>query len=136
MPNFTDLMTCDLIRQTDPDLENAYMATGVRSADSIVRRQSMIMHGQVNHKAKKFAAIFDYKKADMLRDLEQAKICLPIDYEWFGRSFDGIDYRFTSVIKEKAPEDFERIKEAFPMVGMDLLRMQWREEYHNQEGTA
>ena len=136
LPHFTDWHTCDLIRQTDPALKNAYQANGVRSADSIVRRQSMIKHGQVNHKDMKYFPVFDYKKEDMIRELEAAKIALPIDYEWFGRSFDGIDYRYTSVLKEKAPEDFERIKQAFPMIELDILRMQWRAEYHAERGAV
>ena len=135
LPHFTDWHTCDLIRQTDPALEKAYMATGVRSADSIVRRQAMIKHGQTNHKDMKFFPVFDYKKEDMIRELEASGIALPIDYEWFGRSFDGIDYRFTSVLKEKAPEDFELIRQAFPLVELDLLRMQWRAEYHAERGA-
>ena len=42
---------------------------------------------------------------------------LPVDYEMFGRSFDGIDYRFISPIKERFPDDYARILEWFPMAG-------------------
>jgi len=124
-----------LVRATDPELEDAYQASGVRSADSIVRRQSMLKHGQINHKARRWYPAFDYLKADMIRELDAAQIALPIDYEWFGRTFDGIDHRFTSVVKEKSPEDFERIKLAFPLVEMDILRQQYRREHH-EGGTA
>jgi len=126
-----------LARATDPDLDNAYQASGVRSADSIVRRQSMLKHGQINHKARRWYPAFDYKKEDMVRELDAAQIALPIDYKWFGRTFDGIDYRFTSVIKEKSPEDYERIKLVFPMVELDILRQQYRREYHaSREGKV
>lgn len=120
----------ELVRHTDTGLDMAYQATGVRSADSIVRRQAMTKYGQVTHNKKRYYPIFDYKKEDMLRELDKANIALPIDYEWFGRSFDGIDYRFTSVLKEKSPEDYERIKAAFPLVELDILRQQYRREYH------
>ncbi len=124
-----------LVRATDPALENAYQASGVRSADSIVRRQSMLKHGQVNHKARRWYPVFDYKKEDMVRELDAAQIALPIDYEWFGRTYDGLDYRFTSVIKEKSPVDYERIKEAFPLVELDILRHEYRREYHERSAT-
>ena len=131
--SFTYFEINSMIRSTDDELINAYQATGVRSADSIVRRTSMIKHGQVNHKDMRFFPVFDYKKDDMLRELEAANIALPIDYEWFGRSFDGIDYRFTSVIKENAPDDYDRIVKAFPLVELDILRQQYRAEYHAEE---
>lgn len=135
LPNFSDENICDLIRMTDPQLVNSYHATGVRSADSIVRRQAIIKHGPINHKAKKFFPVYDYKKEDMMRELEGSGIALPIDYEWFGRSFDGIDYRFTSVLKEKAPEDYEKIRQAFPLVELDILKNQYRAEYHAERGA-
>ena len=136
LAKFDDGDVCRLIRQTDPELANAYQATGVRSADSIVRRQTMMKHGQVNHKTMKFYPVFDYKKEDMVRELEASEIALPIDYEWFGRSFDGLDYRFTSVLKEKAPRDYARLQEAFPLLELDSLRMQYRKEYHTRGGIA
>jgi len=129
LPNFSDKDICALVRRTDRELAGAYLANGVRSADSIVRRNAILKHGSVNHKAKKFMPVYDYKKEDMLRELKAAGIALPIDYEWFGRSFDGIDYRFTSVIKEKSPADYDRIKAAFPMVEMGILKYQYRAEY-------
>ena len=57
---------------------------------------------------------------------------MPIDYEWFGRTYDGIDYRFTSVLKEKSPADYERVKAAYPLVEVDIMRMKYREEYYNE----
>lgn len=123
-----------LVRATDPELAGAYQASGVRSADSIVRRQSILKNGPVNHNARRWYPVYDYKKADMVKALDEAGIYLPIDYEWFGRTYDGLDYRFTSVIKEKSPEDYERIKETFPLVELDILRQVYRREYH--EGRA
>lgn len=66
---------------TDKELDGAYQASGVRSADSIARRQSTIKHGQVNHKARRWYPVFDYKKEDMVRELDAAQISLPIDYK-------------------------------------------------------
>ena len=47
---------------------------------------------------------------------------LPIDYKWFGRSFDGIDYRFISKLRLHSPEDYERILEWFPLADLDIFR--------------
>ena len=47
---------------------------------------------------------------------------LPCDYEWFGRSFDGIDKRFTKVLKDKAPDDYATLLEWFPLLEVDHVR--------------
>ena len=47
---------------------------------------------------------------------------LPIDYEMFGKSFDGLDYRFLKPIKERFPEDYAKIKEFFPLIDLEILR--------------
>lgn len=118
-----------VVRMTDPALDVAYQAVGVRSADSIMRRTSILQHGSINHGKMRFFPVFDYKKDDIVRELDEANISLPIDYEWFGRTFDGIDYRFTSVLREKSPKDYEKVVAAFPQVELDILRQQWRKEY-------
>ncbi|GHU75731.1 hypothetical protein AGMMS49992_20270 [Clostridia bacterium] len=122
-----------LIRATDPALVNAYQASGVRSADSINRRTSVLKYGSVNHNEMTFMPVFDYKKEDMLRELDAANIALPIDYVWFGRTFDGIDRRFTEPLREFAPKDFEKVRECFPLLEMDILRNEFRKEYWANE---
>lgn len=131
--NFTYEDINELVRHTREGLENTYQASGVRSADSIMRRNVMMKHGVINHTKRSWFPVFDYKKDDMIKELEDANIALPIDYVWFGRTFDGIDYRFTSVLKEKSPEDYERIVAAYPLVELDILRQQYRREYHENK---
>jgi hypothetical protein len=119
----------DLVRRTSPDLANAYVGVGVRSADSIMRRNAINKYGSVNHVRKQFYPVYDYKLAEMEQELETAQIALPIDYEWFGRTFDGLDARFTAPLKKHAPNDYEKIKAFFPMIDTDILRHEWRKNY-------
>ena len=58
----------------------------------------------------------------MLACIEGAGVDLPVDYEWFGRSFDGIDYRFTKPLSEHAPDDFKRLLEWFPLAELEIFR--------------
>lgn len=69
-----------------------------------------------------FYPIWDVNMAALLGMLGKAKIKLAIDYHLFGRSFDGMDYRFMKPIKENYPADWELIKEWFPFVEMEILR--------------
>ena len=55
----------------------------------------------------------------LIRDRD---VSLTDDYLMFGRSFDGIDHRFTSIIKQEHPEDYAKILQWFPLVELELLR--------------
>lgn len=111
-----------LIRR-DLDLPaDTWVADGVRAADSIVRRASFTRHGVMKAKDHKVSPIADWLKGEVLDRIAAAGIALPVDYQWFGRSFDGIDYRFLAPIAEHAPADFERILEWFPLADAELFR--------------
>jgi len=101
---------------------DTWVADGVRAADSIVRRASFTRHGVMKQHSRKVSPIADWVKAEVLDRINQAGITLPIDYRWFGRSFDGIDYRFLKPISEHATADFERILDWFPLADLELFR--------------
>lgn len=122
LPNFDYPDVIDAIHE-DYGLEpNRWKLDGVRAADSIVRRISMKRHGPMKHGTRKVSPIWDWRVSDIRNAIRYHKIPWPIDYEWFGRSFDGIDYRFVEPIARNAPEDFERIKFWYPFVELELHR--------------
>ncbi len=112
--------------------DDIFTAHGTRAADSLMRRTSLKKWGALNPKRKTFMPIFDWNKAMVVECLRQEKIKLPIDYKLFGRSFDGIDYRFLKPIKDNFPEDYEKILEFFPLAELEIKRMEWRERYYEQ----
>jgi len=113
--------TWGLIRE-DLDMKGAWVADGVRAADSIVRRASFVRHGVVKRSSLKVSPIADWLKGDVLEAIESRGIELPIDYEVFGRSFDGIDRRFTGPMRDHLPEDFAYLKRWFPLIEADIKR--------------
>ena len=103
------------------DEATTWTANGVRAADS-PRRRIHIVKGQArNFSSKQFYPVFDMRKADVMAVLERHGVNLPKDYEMFGRSFDGIDYRFTGPLRKHLPDDFERLRFWFPLVEIDFL---------------
>lgn len=124
--NYTERETVNVIRKQLKIPDDVFVANGVKAADSIMRYISMKKHGQINYNDKKFYPIFDFKKADMIFYLRKHKIKLPKEYQYFGRSFDGIDYRFIAPIKKYFPADYQKIKELFPLVDIEILRYEWR----------
>lgn len=99
-----------------------WKADGVRAADSLNRRSSFVRHGVMKESNRKVSPIADWLKAEVMGIIDRYGVKLPIDYEIFGRSFDGIDYRFIEPMREHLPDDFERIVEWFPFCVTDLIR--------------
>ena len=104
----------------------AMVATGVRCSDSIMRRTSLKKWGSLNPKRKTFWPVFDWTADRLETELRQANMKLPVDYHMFGRSFDGIDFRFLNPIKERFPEDYARILQFFPLADLELFRRESR----------
>ena len=127
---YTDQTIGDMIRYGLDLPESAYIATGVRMADSPYRRIAVKTHGAINHNAKKFFPVYDWLKADVIDALDEAKIQLPVDYQLFGRTFDGLDYRFLKPIQEHYPEDYQKILRYFPFAELEIGRREGLTPYN------
>jgi 3'-phosphoadenosine 5'-phosphosulfate sulfotransferase (PAPS reductase)/FAD synthetase len=106
----------------DLDPEATYTADGVRAADSPNRRTAIKFHGAVRESVLKVSPVWDWRIKHVRSALAEHNCPLPIDYEWFNRTFDGLDIRFLKPIKENAPDDYERILEWFPLADLELFR--------------
>jgi hypothetical protein len=120
-PNFTYDHLSTFIGQ-DAGLEDIWTATGIRAADSPNRRSSINQHGPINWTRNYFYPVWDMRIAELEQLLIDEGVALPVDYELFGRSFDGIDHRFCHLIKERFPADYEIIKFWVPFVELELMR--------------
>jgi hypothetical protein len=109
-------------------------ANGVRMADSINRRTAIIKYGSITPSKLVFYPVYDWNKARLVSELRQAKVKLPVDYKWFGRTFDGLDLRFIREIKEHSPRDYRRILEMFPMAGLEMMRRRQLERLNAYQG--
>lgn len=108
--------------------DDIFTAVGVRSADNINRYLSIKRHGAMNENDSTFFPVYDWKKERLLAELKTAKIKLPVDYKWFGRTFDGLDYRFIEPLRRYAPEDYQRLIFFFPYAVCGIKRMEYRIE--------
>lgn len=122
LPEPSFAQTWDLIFDDLGLPKSTWKADGVRAADSIVRRSSFVQHGVMKRNSRKVSPIADWLKAEVIFAIDRAGIELPIDYEIFGRSFDGIDRRFTEPMREHLPDDYARLVEWFPLLEADIIR--------------
>lgn len=111
-------LVCEEARVPD----NCFIATGVRANDSPMRRLSIIMHGPINRTERTFAPIWDWTKPAVMAAINEAGLKLPVDYEMFGRTFDGYNAHYLLPIRERFPEDYKKILQWFPLADSDIFR--------------
>lgn len=118
----------------DVDPQTTYTAIGLKYADSIQRRTALARNGLVTHSRRKFYPIAEFNKDDVLNKIRGAGWKLPTDYRYFKDSMDGLQIRYLLPIKQHFPQDYERIKEWFPLVDLEVLRyerfQQWLSSKH------
>lgn len=102
--------------------DDVFVGVGVRASDSLARRTAVKQTGGVNLKRKQFFPVFDWNMARLVSEIRQSGIKLPIDYKIWGRSFDGFDHRFLKPLKDNFPKDYEKIREFFPLVDLEIKR--------------
>ncbi len=105
-------------------------ASGVRAVDSPYRWAAIKQHGPINEGKRKFYPVYDWRKERLLTEIREAGIKLGVQYKLFGRTFDGLDFRFLKPIRDNYPEDYDRILEFFPLAELSLRRMQYRARHH------
>jgi hypothetical protein len=102
--------------------QECFVGTGVRSADSLARRAACLKTGGINRKKKHFWPVWDWNIEKTRQEIRASGIKLPVDYKIWGRTFDGFDYRFLKPLKDHFPKDYEKIREFFPLVDLEILR--------------
>lgn len=115
-PDVTNAIQVD--KGIGPDL---WIMDGVRATDSIIRRISVKRHGPMKFDSKKVSPIWDWRVSDVRNAMAYHDVKWPIDYDWFGRSWDGLDRRFVEPIVQNAPEDYEILKFWFPLIELELF---------------
>jgi hypothetical protein len=97
-------------------IEKPMVADGVRSADSPLRAIGFRKYGAIRRAQGRYCPVWDWSKDRLIAEFERSGVKLPVDYDLFGRSFDGIDLRFVVPLKERRPADYRRVLEWFPLV--------------------
>lgn len=106
---------------------------GVRAADSIARRTAFQKHGAMKNASRHVSPVWDWYKAEVKDYINAAGApWADEEYAWYGRTFDGIDYRFLEPLARNSPEDYQRVVDWFPLVGIELLRHDIIEDHNKR----
>ena len=90
------------------------VCSGPRAADSAVRRMSVIQNGP--HPKSGAWVCWDWKIAAVRAGLTSSNLKLPIDYELFKRSFDGISRQYMEPLSRRLPDSYAHIVSYFPLI--------------------
>lgn len=126
--SYKDIHTAVRLKAELP--EEVLTASGVRAADSPMRRLAMRTHGAISENSGHFYPVWDWSKDRLLREIEASGIGLPADYALFGRTFDGLDLRFIMPLKRHRPADYRRVLDWFPEAEAEVWR--WERWGHAQ----
>lgn len=121
LPSVTYAQIEDHLRERF-EIPHAWVCDGVRSADSPMRRIAMSTHGVRKIGSHKVSVVWDWRKRHVVDCLSDHGATLGPDYDWFGRSFDGIDHRFLAPLAEHAPDDYQRVLDWFPLADLSMMR--------------
>lgn len=102
------------------------VANGVRAVDSLNRRMALHRTGPFGDG--KIMPIWNWSTKKVKEEIAAAGIELPVDYEIYGRSFDGLGYQYMKGLKERFPEDYERVKKWFPLIDLEIFRYEGLED--------
>lgn len=125
--NYDFCMTMARIHYKLPD--DIFVAIGNKRSDNINRAMQMKKSNGLQESKSKIFPIYDWTDSVLKSKIIEAKVKLPIDYELFGRSFDGLQYEFIEPIKRNFPDDYEKIKTWFPLIGVEIERRRMNDGY-------
>jgi hypothetical protein len=113
----------------------AMAATGVRANDNTIRRMAVATYGPINRQQHVFWPIWDWRKAEVIDAIKAEGLHLPVDYDLFGRTWDGLSAHYLIPIKKHFPRDYQKILEWFPLADVELFRLerygdQYRDVWH------
>jgi hypothetical protein len=130
LPNFEFSDVQRGVRRTI-GIENAWIAVGTKRNDSLMRRMR-IPPGGMNEAQHVFHPLVEWADRDVTEIIARHKVAVPVDYAIFGRSFDGVDYRFCAQVRDYFPEDWETIKRWFPLIEQELFRVEVAKRHGQQ----
>lgn len=102
--------------------QTTIVADGNRADDNSIRRTSIIMHSPLIRSRNHFRPIYDWSKKEVMETIKESGVKLPIDYRIWGRSFDGIDYKFIKGLHDYLPESYNYLKQFYPLLDCELKK--------------
>lgn len=102
-----------------------WIAAGERISDSIWRRAMIKKSGSVDSRRGRFYPLAEWKKKHVMQYVRKHKLKISPESAILGFSFRSFMPKELEKIKEKYPEDYNRIKRDFPMIDVNLKQLEF-----------
>jgi hypothetical protein len=110
-----------------------YDCNCMKMADSLNRRLLLRKLPDIEEKKKIIYLTKYLTNTDCFNYIKTNNIPLTRDYEIWGRSWDGLKYDYSMGVKKFYPEDYEKIKEMFPLIDAEILRYKIVKKYQYEQ---
>jgi hypothetical protein len=118
-------------RQEKIDIE--YDCNCMKMSDSLNRRLLLSKKPDIDDEKKIIYLTKYLTNKDCYDYMSKNNIPLTDDYKIWGRSWDGLKYDYTMGVKKYYPEDYERIKDMFPLIEAEVLRYKLVKKYEYEQ---
>lgn len=132
MPPFSNITFEDLINIYLADIgdnNDYYDVVGARANESFNRRMVFRKYGSIHEHSKKVYPIHNWSAKDVYDFIVENNIPFSNDYNTWNRSFDGIRYTFLHGLKKDYPKDYEKIREYYPLIDLEIFRYENNKKY-------
>jgi hypothetical protein len=109
-----------------------YDCNCMKMADSLNRRLTLSKKPDIDHDKKTIYLTKYFTKTEIFDYIKRNNIPLTKDYEIFGISWDGLAYHFSCGVKKYYPNDWEKIKEYFPLIDAEIFRYKLVKKYKDE----
>lgn len=118
-----DFADVDDILAAANDLDNPFTAIGMRMKDNIDRRNMITQKGVLGRvKRRYYYALWDWDVNQVGQIILDNGVKLSKEYKYWGRTLASFDYQYLRPLATHFPQDWEIIKQWFPLIDLELFR--------------
>lgn len=102
---------------------DTFTVVGIRASDNLMRNRLVHQMGPLGLKHRRYWwAVWDFKMDDVLGLIHKYQVKLSKAYTIWGSTGDIWDYHVLKTLKEKAPADYSKIVQMFPLIEAEFFR--------------
>ena len=99
-----------------------WIAAGERAKDSIIRNAMIKKSGSIDIKRGRFFPLAYWSKAHVIKYIDTNQLKISPEARLLGHSFRSLEHKDLALVRQHYPQDYEKIKKAFPEVEVSFAR--------------